>query len=194
MMGTEPGPLCATEASLEGKETSPAAGGPQGSVLLLSPPQPAILQLSSPSLPGRELRSPLPLFYRHLVAAASAEELLLPKGPTHALGAQCGVCASALGLGWRAEAMMGLEAAAWFWEPHRRALGHCWGPCGEEQGVRLGGTAVGRGFLCPMWQAARFLWGCPSEVNSTKTLPDPAAHPAWTPFEHSGPLRTLIIH
>lgn len=26
VMGTEPGPLCATEASLEGKETSPAAG------------------------------------------------------------------------------------------------------------------------------------------------------------------------
>lgn len=137
----------------------------------------------------------MPLFYRHLVAAASAEELLLPKGPTRALGAQRGVCASALGLGSRAKAMMGLEAAAWFWGPHRRALGHCWGPCSEEQGVRLGSAAVGRGFLCPMREAAHFLWGCPlSEVNSTKTLPDPEAHPASTPFEHSGPLRTLIIH
>lgn len=47
VMGTEPGPLCATEASLEGKETSPAAGGPQGSVLLLSPPP----SLSSSSCP-----------------------------------------------------------------------------------------------------------------------------------------------
>lgn len=195
-MSTESGPLCFRETSFAGREIfSPAERDHQGSAQKAASPLPAPCPLGWIC---RELRSLLPLFYRHLVAdtfrrkadaSKMAQALARPALLNLRPGLQARPWAGRVGPGagpgpggggraWRGRPVPGLPAAPVARSGVRGQAMPVWGgaPPAPQRGVPPGG--------CPH-----------SEGSTTGMRPSLAqGHPPQPPPEVSGPLEALITH